>query len=210
MLLKTLGYLRDLPWHLRFQVHRHGNSWNHDTHMTPSERLLLYQLALHVPQPAVILEIGSYVGASACFLGAAASERKGIQVHCVDTWTNEAMSEGTRDTYLEFLKNTQRYRNWLTPHRGRSEDVSRTFELKLDMLFIDGDHSYEGCSTDTACWLPKVKTCGIVAFHDYGWSAGVQRVVNEWVMPIATKQRSLPNLFVGRLKQEFRSSVKSS
>ena len=161
---------------------------------------MLYRLALSLPQPAEILVVGSFIGASACFLAAAASEHNRGVVHCVDTWTNEAMSEAPRDAFSEFLSNTQQYRAWLIPHRGRSQEVAVAFDRKLDLLFIDGDHSYKGCKADAELWLPKLKPGGIVAFHDYGWSHDVQRVVGELVIPIARQQRAPPNLFVGTLK----------
>jgi predicted O-methyltransferase YrrM len=37
---------------------------------------------------------------------------------------------------------------------------------KLDLLFIDGDHSYEGVKQDFEMYSPFVKEGGIVAFHD--------------------------------------------
>jgi len=57
---------------------------------------------------------------------------------------------------------------------------------KIDMIFIDGDHTYEGCKADIEAWLPHVRNGGIVAFDDYGggkshprqW-AGVKKAVDE-------------------------------
>ena len=40
-------------------------------------------------------------------------------------------------------------------------------DASLDFVFIDGDHSYEGCSADIAAWWPKVKAGGILSGHDY-------------------------------------------
>ena len=37
---------------------------------------------------------------------------------------------------------------------------------KLDFLFIDGDHSYEGVKTDFELYSPLVKKGGIISFHD--------------------------------------------
>lgn len=39
--------------------------------------------------------------------------------------------------------------------------------FKVDMVFIDGDHSYEGCTGDIQAWLPNIKPGGIIAVHDY-------------------------------------------
>jgi len=59
----------------------------------------------------------------------------------------------------------------------------------IDMIFIDGDHSYVGCKGDVEAWLPRVKTGGIVAFDDYGpgkaspvtWG-DVKKVVDEMMV----------------------------
>lgn len=51
----------------------------------------------------------------------------------------------------------------------------------LTLLYIDGDHSYEGVIADLNAWLPKVKTGGFVGLHDYLSEAyGVNRAVNEF------------------------------
>jgi predicted O-methyltransferase YrrM len=47
------------------------------------------------------------------------------------------------------------------------EDVRRRLpEGKVDFLFIDGDHSYEGVSRDFELYSPLVAEAGLVAFHD--------------------------------------------
>ncbi len=53
----------------------------------------------------------------------------------------------------------------------------------LDFVFIDADHSYEGCIADLRAWIPKVSEKGIVCGHDYSvpgyplW--GVRRALDE-------------------------------
>lgn len=37
---------------------------------------------------------------------------------------------------------------------------------RLDVLFIDGDHSYEGVKADFEMYSPLVRTGGLIAFHD--------------------------------------------
>jgi hypothetical protein len=34
------------------------------------------------------------------------------------------------------------------------------------MLFIDGDHTYEGCLKDWTMYSPLVRSGGLIAFHD--------------------------------------------
>lgn len=37
----------------------------------------------------------------------------------------------------------------------------------VDLVWIDGDHSYEGARGDIEAWLPNIKPGGILAIHDY-------------------------------------------
>lgn len=76
------------------------------------------------------------------------------------------------------------------------EDNSHTFNfynpdsVMYDLIFIDGDHSYEGVKADIANILPHLSTEGIVAFHDcYDFAnptivhrvcPGVNKAVTEW------------------------------
>ena len=52
----------------------------------------------------------------------------------------------------------------------------------IDLIFIDGDHSYEACRDDIAAWAPFVRPGGVIAFHDFGSRAdGVTRAIFEAV-----------------------------
>ena len=150
------------------------------THMTMQERLLLFQTAVALDPGFTIVEIGSYLGASTAFLGFAALHRGGA-VHAVDPWMNDAMgAEGERDTLGEFRKNTADFEHFITRHRGFSADVSRRGKIPCDMLFIDGDHSYEAVLTDLHSWLPSLKPGGILAMHDVD-APPVRRAFDEIV-----------------------------
>lgn len=153
------------------------------THLKDNEKVLLKQLAGKIPKRGIILEVGSYVGASASFLALGCRKKSG-RVYCVDTWKNEAMSEGLRDTYAEFLENTRHFRDVIIPMCGKSVDIARTFDKKIDLLFIDADHSYDACQSDVKAWIPHLKSGAIVVFHDYSWAEGVKRTVLELIKPI--------------------------
>jgi hypothetical protein len=65
--------------------------------------------------------------------------------------------------------------------QGDSAEVSRRFYRKIDTLFIDGDHSYEGCKTDIEAWYPHMKSDGVILFHDCDeTSPGVVKAVEEF------------------------------
>lgn len=52
----------------------------------------------------------------------------------------------------------------------------------IDLLFIDGDHTYYGIIRDLLSWLPHVKKGGRVMLHDYTRSSpGIMRAVNEFI-----------------------------
>jgi predicted O-methyltransferase YrrM len=171
------------------------------SHLTPDERAQLFKLA---EDRSSICEIGSYIGASACCFGAAMSARNanGVII-CIDTWNNDAMTEGLRDTYLEFRTNTDPYVKHITPVRGFSTQVlERVRELTnhIDLLFIDGDHSYEGCKNDWEAYKGFLRPGSIVVFHDWGWADGVRRVVEEDARPHASTFGNLPNMWWATIK----------
>jgi predicted O-methyltransferase YrrM len=167
--------------------------------MTRHERLLLYKHSLTLPENATIVEVGSYLGASACFLAAGLFEKfDNSHLHCVDTWENDAMSEGVRDTWAEFSRNTIRYKGIVQTHRGDSRSIAEHFQLPIDLLFLDGDHSYSGCKADVESWLPKVKANGILLMHDIAWAEGVKRVVGAFGTQVYNGRCKAPNLFIAR------------
>jgi len=166
------------------------------THLTSAEKLKLFHLAKE-NNGKFFVEIGSYLGASSCFIAAgikhvARSEKK---LYCIDTWENDAMSEGKRETFKEFRKNTKKYQNMITPLRTTSVGAAKTFDKGVDFIFIDGDHSYEGVKADVDAWLPKLNKGALIIFHDIGWAEGVQRVVQENIQPLAKTEGRLPNLY---------------
>lgn len=173
------------------------------SHMTLSERLALYFLAVKGNQN-ICLEIGSYEGASAYFISAGlAKKNQSGKLYCIDTWNNDAMTEGHRDTYAEFTKNTAPYAGYVVPVRGYStqvvEQIAGQIE-QINLLFIDGDHSYEGVKADWDAYKSFLKPGSVVVFHDWGWAEGVKQVIEEEVKPVVAQFDSLPNMWWGTIK----------
>jgi len=171
------------------------------THLTYDEVITLNSLA---KGRFTVLEIGSYLGASAyCFGDALRRNTEPSKLICIDTWNNDSMSEGGRDTFSEFEENTSNFRTLITPLRGFSfdlvEDVSKLVE-HVDLLFIDGDHSYSGVKSDWDNYKFLLRSGSVVAFHDWGWAAGVQKVVKEDVISMVSEHSNLANLWWGKIK----------
>lgn len=62
--------------------------------------------------------------------------------------------------------------------RGDTADSVRLVKNKVDFVFIDGDHTYEGVKRDIEAWLPKIKKRGFIAGHDIDMSS-VKKAVTE-------------------------------
>jgi predicted O-methyltransferase YrrM len=169
------------------------------THLTEDEKIFIYNRARMLPKGSQIVEIGSYLGASSCFLAEGGRGRVS-KVYCVDTWLNDAMSEGSRDTYTEFLTNTKPYSEIIIPLRGNSVDIGRSFHQTVDLVFLDADHSYEAVSNDLRTWIPKLRPNGWLLLHDYGWAKGVQQAIQEIVIPLQVGEpKTLPNLYAAKV-----------
>lgn len=175
------------------------------THLTDKEKIALYKLvkkkSLTSTNGITVLEIGSYLGASSSFLAAGFVNEKDKLI-CIDTWRNDAMSEGHRDTIADFLANTAQFRKQIITIQGWSydPDVIANVASKIhaiDILFIDGDHSYEGAHNDWRLYSPILSADALVVMHDIGWAEGVQRVVAEDIRPNVVREQRLPNMWWG-------------
>lgn len=172
------------------------------THLVSSEKALLHRLTTSLHPIANVVEIGSFLGASTTFLASALQNTS--KVYCIDTWMNDAMSYGQerdeqsdrRDTYEEFLANTAGYKDCIIPLREKSNLAVSMLpsDLKIDLLFIDGDHSYDGVLSDWMTYSPLLADESIVIFHDTEWAIGVNRVITKQVAPKAKLLAHLPNM----------------
>lgn len=54
--------------------------------------------------------------------------------------------------------------------KSRTVDAAKyVADRSLDFVFIDADHSEEGCYADIIAWLPKLKSTGYILGHDINW-----------------------------------------
>ena len=149
------------------------------TYTTPAELALLYELGRACPGNARALEIGSYVGASACYI-AAGLRRGGGTLYCVDTWQNQTMPSGERDTFAEFSRNTSGLATGLIILRKPSATLTRAdVPEPLDFIFIDADHTYQSVKADFERVSPWLSEKGVIALHDHAEYIGVARTIGE-------------------------------
>lgn len=84
------------------------------------------------------------------------------------------------------------------PMRGLSVDMAKQVpDASLDFVYIDANHSYEGCRTDIDAWLPKIKPGGFLSGHDFNHDKevnkkkwGVMRAVNETATALGKEVRT--------------------
>jgi len=146
----------------------------------------LYKQAVQQFTDGNFVEVGSWKGRSAAFLGVEIiNSGKPIKLYCVDTWKGSLEHQGldcikNDSLYHEFIINTKSIDSVIIPVRMPSLEAAMQFEdNSIDFVFLDASHEYEDIKADIEAWYPKVKPGGLFAGHDYGWP-GVQRAVNEF------------------------------
>lgn len=124
-------------------------------------------------RPHTILEIGSARGKSACAMALACRQNGRGMVYAIDPHQENAWTEvGVKGGSYEFLK--QRLRaydltRWCQIIRATSQEAVRAWSKPIDILFIDGDHSYEGVKHDFEAFRPWLTPEALVLFHDSTW-----------------------------------------
>lgn len=121
-------------------------------------------------KPKVIVELGSYLGCSTfAFAQACKDNHIPCEIHAIDSWAgDEHGGFYNEDIYESFLKAMGAYRyEDIKVHRLMFDQALELFEDKsVDLLHIDGLHTYEAVKEDFEKWLPKVRRGGIILMHD--------------------------------------------
>ena len=163
-------------FHARFERQK-VRTWS-----TIEERGFLYALASNLPAHSAIVEIGSFCGGSAAFLGAGLRKLGSGHLFCVDPFLGAPPWLGIPShlaTYLEFKTNVESLGvgEYVTPLVGDAASVAASWPaLPIQLTFIDGDHSFHGGLLDIECWAPKVVAGGLILFDDIDNIAEMKRL----------------------------------
>ena len=146
------------------------------------EGLFLYRLAKEYCLNGVAVEIGSYCGKSACYIGQACKENNTHLVTIDHHRGSEEQQLGQEyfdpeefdykknrvDTLPTLLKNIRKHEldNFVKALVGDSASAAKNLEDNLDLVFIDGSHTFESARLDYASWKGKIREGGILAIHD--------------------------------------------
>lgn len=152
-----------------------------------------------LPDDAVVVEVGSYLGQSAIAWGHAARQRgKRTRLVCVDPWKGvderyitspEFLAEQRRilrdyggSMYAAFMHNLAAYglAEWVDARQLTSVEAAAQFaDGTVDRVMIDGDHEAPSVRADLDAWWPKVKPGGDMVGHDDDWDS-VHATVRSW------------------------------
>jgi MMP 1-O-methyltransferase len=191
MLTRLKNYVRrfaDRLVHWRIRRYLDIQGW-----LTPAEAICLYRLARRLPPGSTILEIGSWKGKSTYCL--ARGLRSG-KVIAIDPF-NASGEPGSAELYDDAKGGAELYESFVETMRslGVSDKVEawRGFSTEfvgrakgIQLLFIDGDHSVEGCRFDYENFATAIAPGGYLLFHDYDASRaelGPTWVVNRLAVP---------------------------
>lgn len=162
---------------------------------------ILYDIANTYPKDANItyVEIGCYAGGSACLM----LQRPNTRVISIDLG-----QPIPKETVYSNVKNLNKFNNSYNYLEGNSqtyEMVARLKELtnEVDILFIDGDHSYQAVINDFILYEGLVKSGGFIIFDDYNDEGcpGTKIAVDEIIKSIEERYiniGTLPNIFGAR------------
>lgn len=123
-----------------------------------------------IMRPKVIVELGTYYGTSFCSFCQAVDQLK-LKTKCyaIDTWKGDPQSGLYGDEVLTDLRNyhDRLYGKFSRLIQSTFDEAIIHFEDKsIDLLHIDGFHTYEEVKKDFEKWQPKTSDQAIILFHD--------------------------------------------
>jgi predicted O-methyltransferase YrrM len=147
-----------------------------------NEGILLYQMAKKYCFKTFAVEIGSYCGKSACYIGQACKENMTHLVTIDHHRGSEEQQFGEQyfdpdeydykkervDTLPSLLKNISKFKldKSIKVMIEASKSASKKIKEEIDLLFIDGSHTFESTRADYESWKEKIRVGGILAIHD--------------------------------------------
>jgi len=150
--------------------------------LSHEEGLFLYRLTKEYCMKGVAVEIGSYCGKSACYIGQACKENNTYLVTIDHHRGSEEQQLGQEyfdpqefdykknrvNTLPTLLKNISKFNldNSIRAIVSDSASAAESLEDDLDIVFIDGSHTFESARLDYASWKGKIRKGGILAIHD--------------------------------------------
>ncbi len=139
---------------------------------------------VHVARPRTLVELGTHTGVSySAFCEAVARSQTGTRCFAVDSWKGDRHAGFYGDEiFTEFKRfHDANYAAFSTLLRMEFDEAAGRFaDGEIDILHIDGLHTYEAVRHDFETWLPKLSASAVVLLHDTNERQGDFGVWRFW------------------------------
>jgi cephalosporin hydroxylase len=129
-----------------------------------------------------MIEIGSYAGESTELFANNFKSVIAIDPFLNDYDENDITCKymDLTDVYKEFISRTSKYNNIIHIRETSDNAISKLSTTKVDLVYIDGMHTYKQVKSDIENYLPLINANGFISGHDYHpvWQ-GVVDAINE-------------------------------
>lgn len=183
----------------------------------------IFAFLINKTKPQTILEIGSWKGLSTITMAKACREY-GIdaKIYAIDTWLgalefrqneklfgndwDRMLKYGYPQVYYQFLSNLvhEKVAGMVEPVPSTSYDAVN-FVPDAELIYVDGDHTYEGVLLDLKTYWSKLKKGGIMFGDDYfltipkrkedNFKPDVKRAVDEFAKENGLELQTVDNNF---------------
>lgn len=150
--------------------------------LDPAEGQKLFDIALEASRLGPCLEIGSYCGKSAIYLGIACRQNGGVLFSIDHHRGSEEQQPGEEyfdpdlfderfgrvDTLPHLRRTLERadLEDTVIPLVCHSHIAARSWATPLALVFIDGGHAFETAWRDYSCWSGHIMGGGYLLIHD--------------------------------------------
>ena len=172
----NLGYYQDLENQIASEtVGRNCHHW-----------VCVLNIIVRLYDVKTYLEIGVHNGTSMSYV--VNQDENKIDCYGIDlfeqTIKQYLRDSLSRDNTLENIQKNNKSNSLLNLIAGNSfskDTISKVSDLNIDLLFIDGDHSYKGISNDFFNYAPLVRKGGLIVIDDYNkrWPDVLRFVDND-------------------------------